>query len=81
MNQKNSLGLNICFKDEANPISFLVEQAGGKSTNGNQSILSIKPMDLHQRTPLIFGSSKEVEIFEGIRKNDNNKLSHNTNIL
>ena len=66
---------------EANPISYLVEQAGGKTSNGEMSILSIQPNNLHQRTPLIFGSSKEVEIFEGIKKNDKNKLSHKTNIL
>ena len=66
---------------EANPISYLVEQAGGKTSNGEMSILSIQPNNLLQRTPLIFGSSKEVEIFEGIKKNDKNKLSHKTNIL
>ena len=46
---------------EANPISFLVEQAGGVATDGEQDILDIQPTDLHQRVPLIFGSADEVE--------------------
>ncbi|MCB1459032.1 MAG: class 1 fructose-bisphosphatase [Nitratireductor sp.] len=46
---------------EANPIALLVEQAGGMATNGTARILDIQPEDLHQRTPLVFGSSKEVE--------------------
>lgn len=46
---------------EANPIAFLVEQAGGKATDGSQRILDIAPEDLHQHTPLIFGSAEEVE--------------------
>ena len=66
---------------EANPISFLVEQAGGKSTNGNQSILSIKPMDLHQRTPLVFGSKKEVQIYEDTKNNDKKLSSHKIKLL
>lgn len=45
---------------EANPIAMLVEQAGGSATNGTERILDIVPSDLHQRTPLVFGSSKEV---------------------
>lgn len=45
---------------EANPIAFLVEQAGGAATDGIGRILDIQPTDLHQRTPLVFGSSKEV---------------------
>jgi fructose-1,6-bisphosphatase I len=46
---------------EANPIAWLVEQAGGKATNGADRILDIVPGALHQRTPLVFGSSEEVE--------------------
>jgi fructose-1,6-bisphosphatase I len=46
---------------EANPIAFLVEQAGGKATDGTQRILDITPEDLRQHTPLIFGSAEEVE--------------------
>jgi fructose-1,6-bisphosphatase I len=47
---------------EASPIASLVEQAGGKATNGLQPILDISPTSLHQRTPLIFGSREEVEL-------------------
>lgn len=45
---------------EANPISFIVEQAGGAATNGIDRILDLVPTGLHQRTPLVFGSVKEV---------------------
>ena len=46
---------------EANPISFLVEQAGGASTTGRERVMEIAPAELHQRVPLIFGSKNEVE--------------------
>ena len=45
---------------EANPIAFLVEQANGEATDGHQNILNLEVNDLHQRTPLIFGSKEEV---------------------
>ena len=48
---------------EANPLAYLVEQAGGSATNGKERILDIKPSDLHQRTPLVIGSKEEVEKF------------------
>ena len=46
---------------EASPIALLVEQAGGMATDGADRILDIVPEDVHQRTPLVFGSKKEVE--------------------
>ncbi len=46
---------------EANPISFLVTQAGGKATNGVDDILELVPSDLHQRVPFVFGSAVKVE--------------------
>ncbi|TMS56817.1 class 1 fructose-bisphosphatase [Imbroritus primus] len=46
---------------EANPMSFLVEQAGGASTNGLQRIMEIQPDALHQRVAVIMGSKNEVE--------------------
>ena len=46
---------------EANPMSFLVEQAGGASTNGRSRILDMNPTELHQRVPVFMGSKKEVE--------------------
>ena len=41
---------------EANPLAFIVEQAGGFATDGSQSILNIEPTELHQRVPLYIGS-------------------------
>ena len=46
---------------EANPIAMLVEGAGGSATNGLTPILDLKPTDIHQRTALIFGATREVE--------------------
>jgi fructose-1,6-bisphosphatase I len=46
---------------EANPMSWLVEQAGGASTNGHQRILDIQPTQLHERVSVILGSKNEVE--------------------
>ncbi len=45
---------------EANPIAYLVEQAGGAATDTITRILDIEPESLHQRTPVVFGSSREV---------------------
>lgn len=47
---------------ECNPIAFLVEQAGGAASTGEQRILEIDPTDIHQRAPLIFGSINEVHL-------------------
>jgi fructose-1,6-bisphosphatase I len=46
---------------EANPMSFIIEQAGGASTNGVQRILDIQPTSLHQRVAVFLGSKQEVE--------------------
>ncbi len=46
---------------EANPMSFIVEQAGGASTDGTQRILDIQPTELHQRVAVFLGSKNEVE--------------------
>ena len=46
---------------EANPMSWLIEQAGGAATNGKQRILELEPMQLHQRVSVILGSKNEVE--------------------
>ncbi|MBI5453569.1 MAG: class 1 fructose-bisphosphatase, partial [Deltaproteobacteria bacterium] len=53
---------------EANPLSFIVEQAGGKSSTGDKRILEIVPEELHQRTPLIIGSKADVEEAESFWK-------------
>lgn len=47
---------------EANPIAFVVEQAGGAATDGVRRILDLAPGSLHQRTPLVFGSIMKVEV-------------------
>ncbi len=46
---------------EANPMAFLIEQAGGAATTGRQRILDIEPQSLHQRVPVILGAKDEVE--------------------
>lgn len=46
---------------EANPMAFIVEQAGGACSTGRERILGIKPTSIHQRVPLILGSKQEVE--------------------
>lgn len=46
---------------EANPMSFLIEQAGGASSTGEGRILEVMPREIHQRVPVIMGSKEEVE--------------------
>jgi len=45
---------------EANPIAWLIEQAGGAASTGYRRILDVQPRSLHQRIPLLFGSREEV---------------------
>ena len=49
---------------EANPIGFLMEQAGGRASTGRQPMLGVQPSSLHQRIGLVFGSKNEVERIE-----------------
>ena len=49
---------------EANPIAFVVEQAGGRASTGRQPMLGVKPTALHQRIGVVFGSRHEVERIE-----------------
>jgi fructose-1,6-bisphosphatase I len=46
---------------EANPMSFLVEQADGASINGTQTIMDLQPTDLHERVSVMLGSKEEIE--------------------
>ena len=46
---------------EANPMAFIIEQAGGACSSGRERILDIKPTGIHQRVPLVLGSKNEVE--------------------
>ncbi|HEY7686369.1 MAG TPA: class 1 fructose-bisphosphatase [Gemmatimonadales bacterium] len=47
---------------EAAPLALVAEQAGGAATDGRRAILDIPPKSLHQRTPLIIGSKRDVEV-------------------
>ena len=49
---------------EANPLSFIVEQAGGRGSDGKNRILSLQPVKLHQRLPLFLGSLEDMEELE-----------------
>jgi fructose-1,6-bisphosphatase I/sedoheptulose-1,7-bisphosphatase len=49
---------------EANPIGFLIEQAGGRASTGRQPVLGVQPGALHQRIGVVFGSKNEVERIE-----------------
>lgn len=49
---------------ECNPLAFIVEQAGGKASDGYQRILDIEPKELHQRVPFFIGSPHDVRIAE-----------------
>jgi len=46
---------------EANPMAWLIEQAGGAATNGRQRILNLQPVQLHERVSVILGSKNEVD--------------------
>ena len=62
---------------EANPMSMLVEQAGGKGSTGRQSILDIVPEQVHQRVPVILGSSQEVDLIERYYRDFDNGNTQN----
>ncbi len=47
---------------EANPVAFVIEQAGGVATDGGLRILGMELIELHQRVPFVFGSAKPVEM-------------------
>nr|WP_284040110.1 class 1 fructose-bisphosphatase [Sphingobacterium sp. lm-10] len=49
---------------ECNPMAFILEQAGGRASTGKERILEIQPDELHQRTPLVIGSSAMVLVVE-----------------
>ena len=49
---------------EANSLAFVVEQAGGKATDGEKRILDIEPTHIHQKSPLFIGSLQMVEMLE-----------------
>ena len=49
---------------ECNPMSFIVEAAGGRSTDGTKRILEVQPESLHERTPIYIGSEEDVLLVE-----------------
>ncbi len=49
---------------EANPVGFLIEQAGGRASTGRQPVLGLTPSALHQRVGLVFGAREEVDRIE-----------------
>ena len=50
---------------EAAPIAWVIEQAGGAASTGTEAVLEVVPSKLHQRTPLVFGSRREVATIRG----------------
>ena len=61
--RKNTNGkLRLLY--EANPMAFIIEQAGGRASNGSQRILDVQPVTLHQRTPVLLGSEEDVALCE-----------------
>ena len=58
---KDQPGGKLRLLYEANPLAFIAEQAGGMASSGKGRILDIKPDGIHQRTPFIVGSQREME--------------------
>lgn len=64
-NKKNVKGkLRLLY--EANPLAFIVEQAGGAAIDGTQRIMDIQPTELHQRVPLYIGSKRDVDLAQQV---------------
>jgi fructose-1,6-bisphosphatase I len=61
---KEKAGGKLRLLYEANPLAFIAEQAGGIATSGTDRILGIEPTEIHQRTPFIVGSKREMEAFK-----------------
>jgi fructose-1,6-bisphosphatase I/sedoheptulose-1,7-bisphosphatase len=55
---------------EANPVAFLIEQAGGAASTGRQRLLDVLPTEIHQRISLIFGARQEVSRIEDLHAQD-----------
>lgn len=55
---------------ECNPLAFIIEQAGGKASDGEQRIMEIQPEDLHQRSPIFIGNTDMVEKVEEFLRMD-----------
>ena len=57
---------------EANPISMLIEQAGGRASTGRRRLLEVQPQSLHERIGLVFGSADEVARIEAYHDDSSN---------
>jgi fructose-1,6-bisphosphatase I/sedoheptulose-1,7-bisphosphatase len=55
---------------EANPIAFLIEQAGGMASTGRRRLLEVQPQSLHERIGLVFGSADEVALIEAYHREE-----------
>jgi len=55
---------------QANPVAFIIEQAGGLASSGRGRLMEVQPADLHERVPVIFGSRAEVELIERYHRDD-----------
>ena len=56
---------------ECNPLAFLIEQAGGRATDGHQRIMEILPTELHQRVPYFVGSPEMMDKAESFVQTKN----------
>jgi fructose-1,6-bisphosphatase I len=64
-NKKNLNGkLRLLY--EANPLAFIVEEAGGAAIDGSRRVLDIHPTELHQRVPLYIGSKQDVDLAQQV---------------
>ena len=66
---KNNPNGKLRLMYECNPMAFVVEQAGGKASNGHQRMLDIIPTSLHQQVPIIIGSTDDVTLCENFVSN------------
>lgn len=67
--QKNrTAGGKLRLFYEANPMAFLIEQAGGLASTGRERIMEVAPVSPHQRVPVILGSRAEVELLERLHR-------------
>jgi len=60
---------------ECNPMAFIIEQAGGRASNGKQRMLDIQPEKLHQRIPIFIGSEDDVKMVEKFMAEEEVKAS------
>jgi fructose-1,6-bisphosphatase I len=70
---KKNINGKLRLMYEANPLAFIVEQAGGRASTGRERILEVAPQALHQRVPLFIGSEEDVKQAEKFLK-ENDKV-------